>query len=634
MMLKPAQICFVKLTNISSIRRQSTINVANSTSSCSQLNWKQSQDTHKSLTSCNIVTFNMLAPCYKRTFFRSIRSRESSESDKWLIRAQRTVEFLRQEICPSATIIALQEFWLQEEYYSIFQHVFDIEGFDVRYMRRTGSKSDAVALIIRKNIFEILGSENIPLCGQNDRVALLLWLQHKSTGKHFLVVNTHLSFPHSVFDKMAQVRQMQTVTEAIDRFALRYRILRSTRIILGDFNVENQSPVCDHLRASGYSSCFDVSPPADPSHNGSNTASHEPTTAAVVSDDHISLPESYFHDAAPAQVDSLGNSSDITLDQEHTKDHPILTTHSVHGTDHHSRTETEGKINETAHAIPFDSHAAFVQSRLELLRQTRLMRSRPSFVSHFNHRQEEVGVDHIFVLPEALLTPEAIAASSSASLVSSSGSLTSGRESTATLNASQSSADGVTRTVISANASYTGAKVSGKRQHTGAAGSSTASATTATVQSAHYVPLTHGKNHYSNHQGRESPVVVADACPIPDNPENFTRPGLEDDRDDDQFATRENEFDQLLIQEDSSTAVKSIGGTTTDQIQVSRGQRNNQNITGGMNPKQDDKNIPSIFISHCQVLPASLTSKVWHPEFQISDHRPISATFVIAEKHT
>jgi hypothetical protein len=48
---------------------------------------------------------------------------------------------------------------------------------------------------------------------------------------------------------------------------------------------------------------------------------------------------------------------------------------------------------------------------------------------------------------------------------------------------------------------------------------------------------------------------------------------------------------------------------------------------GSQNPKPS-----SIFIAQCQVLPASLTSKVWHPEFQISDHRPISATFVIAEK--
>ena len=68
-----------------------------------------------------------------------------------------------------------------------------------------GDKEDSVAFVIRKGIFDILGTENIYLCNHGDRVALLVWLKHKYSKKHIIIANTHLSFPHSIFDKMNQV---------------------------------------------------------------------------------------------------------------------------------------------------------------------------------------------------------------------------------------------------------------------------------------------------------------------------------------------------------------------------------------------------------------------------------------------
>lgn len=622
--MKPLQSCFQRSKKYN-YRSSSNNQIKASSSTLEHLNWKnQSEDTYKSLSTCNIVTFNMLAPCYKRTFFRSVRSRESSETNKWFIRAQQTVQFLQQEICSTATIVALQEFWLQEEYYSIFRHIFEKEGFEVRYLRRTGSKTDSVALLIRKNIFEILGSENINLCGQNDRVALLLWLQHKSTGRYFIVVNTHLSFPHSVFDKMAQVRQMQTVTEAIDRFALRYHISTSTRIILGDFNVENQSPVCDHLRVSGYSSCFDVSPPV--------VAESSKSSSVHIEKENIGLPESYFDDTTPHTAfpsSSYGNSSDFTHDQEHNSEYQIYGAHGSISTNKEATSpqssssssassETESKINETTHAIPFDSHAAFVQSRLEMLRQTRLQRMRPSFVSHFNHRQEEVGVDHIFILPEAVLDPKAFkgkySSVSSVGLLSKSESDTSNSE----------AVNGVIkRTVISANAYYTGNTSSSK---------GTKDEKNSISQSMNYVSMSHGTNHYSNHHGRE----VSDACLLPDNRDNFTRPGLEDVRDDELFeqsvVSEDNNIVGLNDSNGSSdkSSNSSDNGASISKMNVGVSDSETVDLS---NEKIKFENIKpsSIFVAQCHVLPTSLTSKVWHPEFQISDHRPISATFVIAE---
>ena len=215
-----------------------------------------------------ITSWNLLAPCYKRMSTRDItsgrRMRESHLQSKWLARAQNTLSFLREEIYPTSSIIALQEFWLDDKYVSIFTEDFKRQGFDLRILQRTGLKDDAVALVINNDVFEIKGSENVSLCTQGDRVALLLWLCHRKTGKNVLIANTHLSFPHNVFDRMNQMRQMQTLTEVIDRYATNNVIGLCTRIILGDFNVEAESPVCNHLREAGYFSAFETCRPDDP----------------------------------------------------------------------------------------------------------------------------------------------------------------------------------------------------------------------------------------------------------------------------------------------------------------------------------------------------------------------------------
>jgi hypothetical protein len=232
------------------------------------LEWKKSGAIdHDVVGDFRITSWNLLAPCYKRMSTRDItsgrRMRESHLQSKWSTRAQNTLAFLREEIYPTSAIIALQEFWLDDTYVNIFTEDFKRQGFDLRILQRTGLKDDAVALVIKNDVFEIKGSENVSLCTQGDRVALLLWLCHRKTGKNVLIANTHLSFPHNVFDRMNQMRQMQTLTEVIDRYAKNNVIGLCTRIIVGDFNVEAESPVCNHLRESGYLSAFETCRPDD-----------------------------------------------------------------------------------------------------------------------------------------------------------------------------------------------------------------------------------------------------------------------------------------------------------------------------------------------------------------------------------
>lgn len=95
---------------------------------------------------------------------------------------------------------------------------------------RSGKKTDAVALVINAKDFEVLGREDIHLCSMGDRVALLLYLLHKDTGKHVLVANTHLSFPHHALDRLNQMQQMKKLISSIDAFAERHSIKTVTRI--------------------------------------------------------------------------------------------------------------------------------------------------------------------------------------------------------------------------------------------------------------------------------------------------------------------------------------------------------------------------------------------------------------------
>lgn len=230
------------------------------------VNWQnQPQDRFSVTLQFNVVSFNMLAPVYKRLssldIITGFRKRESSNMDLWRARAVKTLQFMEDEVFGHAEIIGLQELWLDQPYLTIFERDFKANGYDLHLLQRTGSKLDAVALAVKHAEFETIASQNVHLCTMGDRVALLLWLRHRDSGRNLLVANTHLSFPHNALDRMNQMQQMQTLTTVMENFAQSNAISQASRMIMGDFNVESQSPVCDHLRASGYASAFEISPP-------------------------------------------------------------------------------------------------------------------------------------------------------------------------------------------------------------------------------------------------------------------------------------------------------------------------------------------------------------------------------------
>jgi len=104
----------------------------------------------RELASFDIVTFNLLAPCYKRLATRNSmgrRLRESHDPKSWRPRAELAFRFFKEELLPNTSILALQEFWMgNEAYKSMFIEEFERQGYSVTTLQRTGDKVGRRAL--------------------------------------------------------------------------------------------------------------------------------------------------------------------------------------------------------------------------------------------------------------------------------------------------------------------------------------------------------------------------------------------------------------------------------------------------------------------------------------------------------
>jgi endonuclease/exonuclease/phosphatase family metal-dependent hydrolase len=263
-----------RIDNIASalikVRHSQTISANQSFSSHDSIRrWQNPAKGMVPIAEFSVVSFNMLAACYKRLSLRDVftkrRIRESRIRNIWLNRAENSLEFMRKHIYNHDDIVALQEFWLDDGFSLMMQRDFATHGYDVFVLPRSDQKLDAIAFLIRRSQFEALGSEVVPLMsrGENDapRVALLMWLRHRLTGKDVAVANTHLSFPHTSADTIKQEKQIKALTKALHDFVLKNDIYGCAQMVMGDLNVDINSSVCTHLHNQGYSSSFEIAPP-------------------------------------------------------------------------------------------------------------------------------------------------------------------------------------------------------------------------------------------------------------------------------------------------------------------------------------------------------------------------------------
>jgi protein angel len=275
------------------------------------LRWESNQSDMAELGKLKLATFNMLAPCYKRLKGRRdpVTGRRVLEKNvDWRTRAEQALVFFRLELLPKFELIALQEFWLEDDYVEMFRTLLGALGYSLHILRRHPTrKEDAVAFLCRTSALQVKSYAHITLCEVTNRVALLMWLVHNESKRNIIVANTHLSFPHTPLDAEGQIEQIDILLHAMNTFAnVKSDCPDSTRIIMGDFNVETDSQVCHHLTQSGYISCLDANPPQGLSSLRS-FVTHRTHRNEDVGVDHIFFKPEVFSDGAP--VNGTGTST-------------------------------------------------------------------------------------------------------------------------------------------------------------------------------------------------------------------------------------------------------------------------------------------------------------------------------------
>ena len=171
----------------------------------------------------------------------------------------------------SSDIICLQEFWFDPEYETIFRSAL-AHDYDFHTVKRTGGKSDGVAVLLRCGRWDVQSSVGLSLSQIGDRVALIMHLRSRrdvggiddgggcggvGQGEDLILVNTHLAFPHNALDRANQMEQIEVVTEGVEAVVRGAGLPTMTpRVVVGDLNVEGTDQVCRHLGTNGFRSAF------------------------------------------------------------------------------------------------------------------------------------------------------------------------------------------------------------------------------------------------------------------------------------------------------------------------------------------------------------------------------------------
>ncbi|CAI5741622.1 unnamed protein product [Hyaloperonospora brassicae] len=203
----------------------------------------------------SLMTFNLLAPCY----FRHGGRLESDDETAFLSRAQAAIQAIQREQCD---VVCLQEFWFQRAYQRAFRSAFDATHY-LHTAQRPNDKEDGLAVLVDKRKFELHYVENVDLVGEaGDRVALLLHVATKWNRasvqlpqRSFLVVNSHLTFPHSHLYASLRLNQIDRVLAAVRKYIARQALHDVPVLLCGDFN-DYDDPVYRLVTKHGFASMF------------------------------------------------------------------------------------------------------------------------------------------------------------------------------------------------------------------------------------------------------------------------------------------------------------------------------------------------------------------------------------------
>lgn len=227
----------------------------------------------------SLLTFNLLAPCYKRMYNglgNESRERERDYESLWRPRLEAMLQLLL-SVQPAPAVITLQEVWFHPPYLARLEAMLS-PYYHIFYARRP-HKDDGLATLVSRNTALFADAQHVstftlaePSCkAPCDRVGLAVCAQitppdatHVSVASRLLIVNTHLTFPHSFIPPNYREMQAKMLTSFANSYA-KNAPFPVVSIIVGDFNSDSKSSVCQSVTSDSFINCFqhlngDVSP--------------------------------------------------------------------------------------------------------------------------------------------------------------------------------------------------------------------------------------------------------------------------------------------------------------------------------------------------------------------------------------
>ena len=233
-----------------------------------------------------LVTFNILAPCYKTE--AASGELESANPENYLRRNRDICSLL---LAQKADIICIQEFWAaNEEVRACYVDTLNKEGYSHREVRRTShwrTRKDGLACFVKDERIVLQDSRDIFFHDAGDRVAQLMLLaiqdpepspsssstaasnrhqqpKPKTPPQQFLVVNTHLLFPHNEFSSKIRMRETTKVLGFVESYRQREMCadvcgrsdVRVPVILTGDLNGSPRGRVYQYIRSQNYRSAM------------------------------------------------------------------------------------------------------------------------------------------------------------------------------------------------------------------------------------------------------------------------------------------------------------------------------------------------------------------------------------------
>lgn len=163
------------------------------------------------------LSWNLLAPCWKRTSY----GREGGRSSVWKNRLEETIQRM---IALDCDLICIQELWFDDEYLSIFCNGLS-DKYVIYALQRVHSKPDGLAILLKKNTFPKPDTYGFDFHDFGSRVGMMV------SWEDVLLFNTHLTFPHkNQYDSTLRMTQVEDIIDILQHHA------KKQQLVVGDFN--------------------------------------------------------------------------------------------------------------------------------------------------------------------------------------------------------------------------------------------------------------------------------------------------------------------------------------------------------------------------------------------------------------